>query len=173
MPVTQKCSRLSKSWTKAYSNGDNCHHLICSFSAFSGMLSTKIFKNQSTAEYRSSLFLPSAYFACSDVFKVWIKKCGSKEKNGNIEGKIHNVDRGDVGAPHEGLLALPSSKPCKKGFVSGLYLKKRRMVVCTPTPPNQHIFISKHGVKGKLSGNFSLQYIHWKLIGRSCQEGLR
>lgn len=31
-----------KSWTKAYSNGDNCYHLICSFGTFSGMLSTKI-----------------------------------------------------------------------------------------------------------------------------------
>lgn len=66
MLVTRKCSRLSKSWTKANSNGDNCHYLICSFSAFSGMLSTEIFKRRSTAEYRPSLFLPCIFclFRC-------------------------------------------------------------------------------------------------------------
>lgn len=40
----EKCSQLSNSWTKAHLNDDKCHCLICSFGAFSGTLSTKIFK---------------------------------------------------------------------------------------------------------------------------------
>lgn len=75
----EKCSRLSNSWTKAHLNDDKCHCLICSFGAFSGTLSTKIFKEWSTAVY-----FYHAYFYLQETLKFrW-------EKNWKEEKKRHN-----------------------------------------------------------------------------------
>lgn len=62
------------------------------------------------------------------------------------------------------------AKPCRKGLVSGLYLKEKTMAVCSPTEPYHHISISKQGVKSIFSGNCTRQYNYWKLTGPSCQE---
>lgn len=83
-----------------------------------------------------------AYFACSDVFEVWVKKMRLKRKMA-IQREIHNVDRGDVGIAHVVLQALPSSKVLQKGFDSGLCWKNRTMAVQCHTPPYHHISTSK------------------------------
>lgn len=116
----EKRSRVSNSWTKAYSNGDNCRYLICSFSAFSGMLSTKVFKRRSTAEYRPSLFLPCIFCLLRSLWS-WKKK----KRKMVMQRAIHNVDRGDVGTARVVLQALPSSKVVQEGIWFRALLKEK------------------------------------------------
>lgn len=159
MLVTRKCSRLSKSWTKAYSNGDNCHYLICSFSAFSGSLSTKIFKKRSTAEHRASLFLPAAYFARSDVFEVWVKKKNEakKNKNGNTERNPQRWQKRCWNSSCSLTSSTFQRSLAGRDSIQGLWLESRTMAVHCHTPPYQHISTSEQAVKGILSASFSIQ----------------
>lgn len=98
----EKCSQLSNSWTKAHLNDDKCHCLICSFGAFSGTLSTKIFKEWSTAVY-----FYHAYFTCKKLWSLGGKKTEKKKEKKDTMRQIHNNDRRDA--------ALPSSKVLQQG----------------------------------------------------------
>lgn len=144
----KRCSQLSKSWTKAYSNSDNHHCLICSFGAFSGMLSTKIFKSRSTAEYGPSLFLPCIFFTKALKFRLKKKK-KKKQRRKNGNKSTHSVDRGDVGIARVVSHATFQQSLARRDLIQGFAQKKCiTMAVHCHTLLFHNLSSSKQGVKG-------------------------
>lgn len=159
MLVTRKCSRLSKSWTKAYSNGDNCHHLICSFSAFSGSLSTKIFK-KTIHRWTQSQFIPACCIFCL-LWCLWSlskkKNEAKKNKNGNTERNPRRWQKRCWNSSCSLTSSTFQRSLAGRDSIQGLWLESRTMAVHCHTPPYQHISTSEQAVKGILSASFSIQ----------------
>lgn len=159
MLVTRKCSRLSKSWTKAYSNGDNCHHLICSFSAFSGSLSTKIFK-KTIHRWTQSQFISACCIFCP-LWCLWSlskkKNEAKKNKNGNTERNPQRWQKRCWNSSCSLTSSTFQRSLAGRDSIQGLWLESRTMAVHCHTPPYQHISTSEQAVKGILSASFSIQ----------------
>lgn len=113
------------------SNTDNRRVPICNLGAFSGTGVNKDPRPNIDRVYVSCLHIFSPTLDAFEDWRVEKKKNMVQKKNVNAdqkkrEKKICNVDRGDVGAAHEGFTSSTFQQSLtQKGFVSGLRLKNR------------------------------------------------
>lgn len=101
-----------------------------------------------------------AYFACSDLFEVWVKKTKkAKNTNGNTERNPQCWQKRCWSSSCSLTICTFQQSLARRDLIQGFAWRIEQWLC--HIPPHHHISTSNQVVKGIFSGNFNIQYTNF------------